>query len=92
LSRRTFGSAGDQVGVGSRLDADASWSNAVMTVPPTPDAQSGSSANQLTRRRAIAVGILFMVCGTFPVPAGLGLIHGRPAPGIQPWVVVAAGL
>ena len=62
-----------------------------MTVPPKSDAQSGSNANRLTPRRAIVVGILFMVCGAFPVLAGLGLLHGRPAPGVQPWVVVAAG-
>jgi hypothetical protein len=62
-----------------------------MTVPPTPDAKAGSNANQLTPGRAIAVGILFMLCGTFPVLAGLGLVHVAPSPGVQPWVVVAAG-
>jgi hypothetical protein len=62
-----------------------------MTVPPTSDARSGSNANRLPPRSAIVVGILFMLCGAFPVLAGLGLLHGRPAPGVQPWVIVAAG-
>lgn len=77
--------------MGSQLDAGASWSNVVLTTPPTSDAQSGSNANRLSPGRAIAVGILCIACGTFPVLAGLGLVHGRPAPGVQPWVVVAAG-
>jgi hypothetical protein len=62
-----------------------------MTDPPTSDAQSGSNANRLSPRRAIAVGILFIVSGAYPVLAGLGLVHGHPSPGVQPWVVVAAG-
>jgi hypothetical protein len=45
----------------------------------------------LTPRGAIVVGILCMVCGTYPVLAGLGVLHGRPAAGVQPWVIVAAG-
>ena len=62
-----------------------------MTVPPTPDAQSGSNAKQLSPRSAIAVGILFMFCGAIPVLAGLGLVRAHSAPGVQPWVVIAAG-
>ena len=62
-----------------------------MTVPPTPDAQSGSNAKQLSPRSAIAVGILFMFCGAIPVLAGLGLVRAHPAPGVQPWVIIAAG-
>ena len=62
-----------------------------MTDPPPPDAQSGSNFKQLTPGRAIAVGILFMICGAYPVLAGLGVVHARPSPGVQPWVVVAAG-
>jgi hypothetical protein len=52
---------------------------------------SGPNANQLSPRGAIIVGIFCIVCGSFPVLAGLGILHGRPAPGVQPWVVVAAG-
>jgi hypothetical protein len=61
-----------------------------MIVPKSTQG-SESNDNRLTPRSAIAVGILFMVCGAFPVLAGLGLLHARPAPGVQPWVVVAAG-
>jgi hypothetical protein len=53
--------------------------------------RSPSNPNQLSPRGAIIVGILCMVCGAYPVLAGLGIVHGRPAPGVQPWVVVAAG-
>jgi hypothetical protein len=60
-------------------------------VLPSSTPKSGSSSNQLTPRGAIIVGIFFMLCGTFPVLAGFGVLHGRPAPGVQPWVVVAAG-
>lgn len=52
---------------------------------------SGPNANQLSPRGAIIVGIFCMVCGAYPVLAGLGVVHGRPAPGVQPWVAVAAG-
>jgi hypothetical protein len=61
-----------------------------MTVPNSPE-KSGPNANQLSPRGAIIVGILCIVCGTYPVLAGLGVVHGKPAPGVQPWVVVAAG-
>lgn len=54
--------------------------------PPT-----GSRVNQLSPRGAVVVGILCMICGLFPVLAGLGVFHARPAPGVQPWVVIAAG-
>jgi hypothetical protein len=32
-----------------------------------------------------------MLCGAYPVLAGLGVLPGHPAPGVPPWVVVAAG-
>jgi hypothetical protein len=51
---------------------------------------SPSNAN-LTPRAAIVVGIFAMLCGAFPVLAGLGVVHVRAAPGAQPWVAVAAG-
>lgn len=53
--------------------------------------RSPSNPNQLSPRGAIIVGILFMVFGAYPVLLGLGVVHGRPAPGVQPWVVLAAG-
>jgi hypothetical protein len=60
-------------------------------IEPKSVETSGSNANQLSPRGAIIVGILFVLCGTYPVLAGIGVVHGRPAPGVQPWVVVAAG-
>ena len=54
--------------------------------PPT-----GSRVDQLSPRGAIVVGIIFMICGVFPVLVGLGVVHAPPAPGVQPWVVIAAG-
>ena len=60
-------------------------------VLPSFTQKAGSNANQLTPRGAIIVGIFSMLCGTFPVLAGLGVLHARPAPGVQPWVGVAAG-
>jgi hypothetical protein len=61
-----------------------------MDLPPPP-ARPASSPNQLTPRGAIALGIVFILSGLYPVLAGLGVVHGRPAPGVEPWVVVAAG-
>lgn len=51
---------------------------------------SRSNAN-LTPRAAVVVGILAMLCGVYPVLAGLGVVHVRAAPGAQPWVAVATG-
>ena len=44
-----------------------------------------------TPRGAIVIGIIAMLCGTCPVLAGLGVVHVRPAPGVQAWVAVATG-
>ena len=49
------------------------------------------SNSNLTPRGAVIVGIFAMLCGVFPVLAGLGVIHVRPEPGSRPWVAVAAG-
>jgi len=49
------------------------------------------SKSNLTPRGAIVLGIFAMLCGVFPVLAGLGVVHVRPEPGSQPWVAVAAG-
>jgi hypothetical protein len=61
-----------------------------MVLPPSAP-QSGSSSNQLTPRGAIIMGVFFMISGTFPVLIALGILHGRPAPGVPSWVGVAAG-
>jgi len=61
-----------------------------MDSPKSP-APSGSKVNQLTPRGAILFGTLFIAFGVYPVLAGLGVVHGRSAPGVQPWVVVATG-
>jgi hypothetical protein len=57
--------------------------------PSTP--RSGSSPSQLTPRGAIAMGILFIVAGIFPVLIALGILRGHLAPGVPSWVGVAAG-
>jgi hypothetical protein len=49
------------------------------------------SSTNLTPRAAIFYGIVFMLCGTYPVLLGLGVFHGHPAPDVQPWVVIASG-
>lgn len=52
---------------------------------------NGTGVNQLSPRAAIVVGIVFMLCGLFPVLAGLGVFHTPPTPGTPRWVVIAAG-
>ena len=49
------------------------------------------SGNNLTPRGAIAFGLLFILCGTFPVLAGLGVFHARSAPDAPPWLIIASG-
>jgi hypothetical protein len=58
---------------------------------PKDDASSGSSANQLSPRRAVIFGVICILFGTYPVLAGLGVVHGHMSPGVQPWLGVAAG-
>ena len=50
-----------------------------------------ASNSGLTPRGAIAFGVLFMACGTYPVLAGLGMVPMNPTPGTPAWVVVATG-
>ena len=50
-----------------------------------------TAQTQLTRRKAIAIGILCMGCGVPPVLGSLGVIPMRLAPGVPPWMGVAAG-
>jgi hypothetical protein len=52
---------------------------------------NGTSVNQLSPRAAIVTGIVFMLCGLFPVLVGLGVFHTPPTPGTPRWVVIAAG-
>ncbi|HSU94145.1 MAG TPA: hypothetical protein VLI43_10585 [Gemmatimonadaceae bacterium] len=47
--------------------------------------------SSLSPRGAVVFGIIAMLCGVYPVLAGLGVVHVHPAPGAQPWVAVAAG-
>ena len=68
----------------------AALRESVVTKLRTSRVVSQSSGN-LTPRGAIAFGALFMLCGTFPVLAGLGILHGSPAPDVPPWVVIASG-
>jgi hypothetical protein len=49
------------------------------------------SNGNLTPRGAVGFGILFMLCGTYPVLAGLGVLPGQLSPDVPRWVVVAAG-
>ena len=50
-----------------------------------------AAETQLTRRKAIAIGILCLGCGVPPVLGALGLIPLRLDPGVPPWMGVAAG-
>jgi len=50
-----------------------------------------AAETQLTRRKAIAIGILCLGCGVPPVLGSLGLIPMRLEPGVPPWMGVAAG-
>jgi hypothetical protein len=50
-----------------------------------------AATTQLTRRKAIVIGILCLVCGVPPVLGSLGLMPMRLAPGVPPWMGVAAG-
>ena len=50
-----------------------------------------AAETQLTRRKAIAIGILCLGCGVPPVLGALGLIPLRLAPDVPPWMGVAAG-
>jgi len=45
----------------------------------------------LTPRGGFVIGSIFVASGLIPILAGLGVIPMRMSPGIQPWVVVAAG-
>ena len=49
------------------------------------------SSNNLSPRGAVAFGILFMLCGTYPVLAGLGVFHTHPPPDAPPWLIIATG-
>jgi hypothetical protein len=48
-------------------------------------------ARGLTPQGGIVVGSVFVASGLIAILAGLGVIPMRMSPGIQPWVVVAAG-
>jgi hypothetical protein len=61
----------------------------VTKLPSSSDVSQSST--KLTPRAAIFYGIVFMLCGTYPVLLGLGVFHGHPAPDVQPWVVIASG-
>ncbi len=50
-----------------------------------------AAETQLTRRKAIAIGILCLGCGVPPVLGSLGLIPLKLAPDVPPWMGVAAG-
>jgi hypothetical protein len=50
-----------------------------------------AAQTQLTRRKAIAIGILCLGCGVPPVLGALGLIPMRLEPDVPPWMGVAAG-
>ena len=50
-----------------------------------------AAETQLTRRKAIAIGILCLGCGAPPVLGSLGLIPLKLAPDVPPWMGVAAG-
>ncbi len=50
-----------------------------------------AAETQLTRRKAIVMGILCLGCGVPPVLGSLGLIPMRLEPGVPPWMGVAAG-
>jgi hypothetical protein len=50
-----------------------------------------AAQTQLTRRKAIAIGILCLGCGVPPVLGSLGVIPMRLEPGVPPWMGVAAG-
>jgi hypothetical protein len=49
------------------------------------------SNGNLSPRGAIAFGVLFMLCGTFPVLAGLGVFHAHAAPDVPRWLIIATG-
>jgi hypothetical protein len=61
----------------------------VTKLPSSSDVSQSST--RLTPRAAILYGIVFMLCGTYPVLLGMGVFQGHPAPDVQPWVVIAAG-
>jgi hypothetical protein len=50
-----------------------------------------AAETQLTRRKAIAIGILCLACGVPPVLGALGVIPMRLAPGVPAWMGVVAG-
>jgi hypothetical protein len=60
-------------------------------LPSSSPPPSESKTDRLSTRGAIFVGIFSIFCGAIPVLAGLGFLSARPEPGVQPWVVVAAG-
>ena len=49
------------------------------------------SSNNLTPRGAVAFGLLFVLCGSFPVLAGLGVFHAHSDPDAPRWVIIASG-
>jgi hypothetical protein len=52
-----------------------------------------AGSTQLSRGGAVAMGLVFMVCGIPPILIGLGLITPSPADGPTPaWVAICAGL
>lgn len=47
--------------------------------------------NQLTRRTALSLGALCLLCGLFPILGGLGVIDLHRPPDVPAWMGVAAG-
>jgi hypothetical protein len=50
-----------------------------------------TATTQLTRRSAVLLGLLCVVCGVPPVLISLGVIPGHLDPGVPAWMGVAAG-
>jgi hypothetical protein len=60
-------------------------------VPWKPPAPKPPPTAPLSPRGAIVFGSLFVLAGLVPILAGLGVVPIQSAPGVRPWVVVAAG-
>jgi hypothetical protein len=62
-----------------------------MPVESFENSRSTNGDTRITPRSAALVGGVLVLFGLYAIVAGLGVVRVRFSPGVQPWVVVAAG-